>query len=49
MIADILGKGRLRNLSFDIPRGKLTARQAVMLNKVKEELPSESNVDKVVT
>ena len=25
MIADILGKNRLRNLGFDIPRGKLTA------------------------
>ena len=29
MIADILGKNRLRNLGFDIPRSKLTARQAV--------------------
>ena len=46
MIADILGKNRLRNLGFDIPRGKLTAQEAVMLNKVKEELPSESDVDK---
>ena len=33
MLADMLGKGRLRNLGFDIPKGKLTARQAVMLNK----------------
>ena len=47
MIADILGKNRLRNLGFDIPRGKLTALEAVMLNKVKEELPSASDVDKV--
>ena len=46
MIADILGKNRLRNLGFDIPRGKLTARQAVMLNRVKEELPSESDITK---
>ena len=46
MLADILGKGGLRNLGFDIPRGKVTARQAVMLNKVKEELPSASDVDK---
>ena len=46
MIANILGKGGLRNLGFDLPRGKLTVRQAVMLNKVKEELPSESDVDK---
>ena len=29
-IADILGKNRLCNLGFDIPRGKLTARQAVI-------------------
>ena len=45
-IADILDKNRLRNLGFDIPRGKLTARQAVMLNRVKEELPSESDIAK---
>ena len=43
-IADILGKNRLRNLGFDIPRGKLTARQAVMLNRMKEQLPSESDI-----
>ena len=46
MIAGILGKNRLRNLGFDIPRGKLTARQAVMLNKAQEELPSESDIAK---
>ena len=46
MIADILGKNRLRNLGFDIPRGKVTARQAVMLNKAAEELPSESDITK---
>ena len=46
MIANILGKNRLCNLGFDIPRGKLTARQAVMLNKAQEELTSESDVDK---
>ena len=44
MLADILGKGGLRNLGFDIPRGKVTACQAVMLNKAAEELPSESNI-----
>ena len=44
MLADILGKNRLRNLGFDIPRGKVTARQAVMLNKAAEELPSESDI-----
>ena len=47
MLADILGKNRLRNLGFDIPRGKVTARQAVMLNKAAEELPSESDITKV--
>ena len=41
MLAVILGKGGLRNLGFDIPRGKVTARQAVMLNKAAEELPSK--------
>ena len=44
MLADILGKGGLRNLGFDIPGGKVTARQAVMLNKAAEELPSESDI-----
>ena len=44
MLADILGKGGLRNLGFGKPRGKLTARQAVMLNKAAEEIPSESNI-----
>ena len=47
MLSDILGKGGLRNLGFDIPRSKLTARQAVMLNEVKEELPSASDITKV--
>ena len=44
MIADILGKNRLRRLGFNIPVGKTTARQAVMLNKAAEELPSESDI-----
>ena len=47
MLADILGKGGLRNLGFDIPRGKVTARQAVILNKAVEELPSESDITRV--
>ena len=46
MLSDILGKGGLRNLGFDIPRGKVTARQAVMLNKAAEELPSASEITK---
>ena len=46
MLADILGKNRLHNLGFDIPRGKVTAHQAVRLNKASEELPSESDITK---
>ena len=46
ILLDILGKGGLRNLGFDISRGKVTARQAVMLNKAAEELPSESGITK---
>ena len=47
MLADILGKNRLRRLGFNIPVGKVTARKAVMLNKAAEELPSESDITKV--
>ena len=46
MLVDILGKNRLHRLGFNIPVGKLTARQAVMLNKAAEELPSESDITK---
>ena len=46
MLADILGKGGLRKLGFNIPRGTGTAQQAVMLNKAAEELPSESDITK---
>ena len=46
MIAVILGKNRLRRLGFNIPVGHITARQAVMLNKAAEELPSESDITK---
>ena len=45
-LADILGKGGLCSLGFDIPRGKLTAWQAVALSKTQEELPSESDITK---
>ena len=44
MLANILGKNRLHRLGFNIPVGKVTARQAVMLNKAAEELPSESDI-----
>ena len=44
MLVDILSKGGLCNLGFGIPRGKVTAWQAVILNKAAEELPSESDL-----
>ena len=44
MLADILGKNRLHRLGFNIPVGKVTAQQAVMLNKAAEDLPSESDI-----
>ena len=44
LLADILGKNRLRRLGFNIPVGKVTARQAVMLSKAVEELSSESDI-----
>ena len=44
MLADILGKNRLCRLGFNIPVGHITVRQAVMLNKAAEELPSESDI-----
>ena len=44
MLADILGKNRLCRLGFNIPVGKVTVRQDVMLNKAAEELPSESDI-----
>ena len=46
MIAGILGKNRLRRLGFNIPVGRITAWQAVMLNKAAEELPFESDITK---
>ena len=44
MLADILGKNRLHRLGFNIPVGRITAWQAVMLNKAAEELPSEFDI-----
>ena len=46
VIAEIMGKEGLHNLGFDIPRGKVMARQAIMLNKIEEELPSASVIGK---
>ena len=44
MLADILGKNRLHRLGFNIPVGRITAQQAVMLHKAAEELSSESDI-----
>ena len=43
-LADILAKNRLLRLRFNMPVALITARQAVMLNKAAEELPSESDI-----
>ena len=47
MIADILGKNRLCRFGFNIPVGKITALQAIMLNKAAEELLSESDITRM--
>ena len=47
VIAEILGKEGLHNIGFNIPvEGRVTAHQAVMLNRVEEELPFPSDVAK---
>ena len=43
-LKNILGKSRLCDLGFDVPKGKVTPQQAVMLNRVEEEMPSTSNI-----
>ena len=48
MLVDILNKSRLRRLGFNIPVGKVIARQAVILNKAAEELRSESDITRAV-
>ena len=45
-IMKILGKEGLRDLGFNVSKGKVTARQVALLNKVEEEIPSASDVDK---
>ena len=45
-IMKILGKEGLRDLDFNISKGKVTSRQATMLNEVEEEIPPVSDVDK---
>ena len=46
-IMKILGKEGLHDLDFNIPKDKVTAWQATMLNEVEEEILSASDVDKV--
>ena len=41
-----MGKEGLHDLDFNISKGKVTSQQAEMLNKVEEEIPSASDVDK---
>ena len=41
-----MGKEGLHDLEFNISKGKVTSRQVEMLNKVEEEIPSVSDVDK---
>ena len=45
-IEKILGKKGLCDLGFDIPAGKVTPQEAVMLNRVEEGLHSASDVAK---
>ena len=44
MLADTLGKNRLRRLGFNITVSKVTTQHVVMLDKAAEELPSESDI-----
>ena len=46
VIVEILGKEGLNDLGFIMPRGKLMARWAVMLNRVEEVLLSSSDISK---
>ena len=42
----ILGKERLCNLGFDIPKSKLPAREITIFNKTEEDLPTSSRIAK---
>ena len=42
----ILGKERLRNLGFNIPKSRLSARQATILNKTEADLPTSFGIAK---
>ena len=45
-IMKILGKEGLHDLDFNVSKGKITSQQSEMLNKVEEDIPSVSDVDK---
>ena len=45
-VMKILGKEGLRDLGFNVSKSKVTAQQYTMLNKVEEEIPSASDVNK---
>ena len=45
-IADILAKERLLQIGFDIPKGPISPWEYVALNRLEEELPSASDLDK---
>ena len=42
-----MGDGGLRDLDFNVPKGKVTAQQALLLNVVEEKQPSASDIAKV--
>ena len=42
-----IGKNRLHDLGFDVSKIELMAQQAMMLNRVKEEMPSAFDIAKV--
>ena len=46
VIEKIFGMNRLHDLGFESSKRKVTSRQAVILNKAEEELPSAYDVDK---
>ena len=39
-------EGKLQDLDLNVPKGKVTARQALILNEAEEEMPSASDIDK---
>ena len=47
VLADRLGKEELRDLGFDVPVGKITARQSMASYRVGSQLPSTSDIARV--